>query len=163
MPRFAVLSTVLIIAAAPVLAATPPLPADINAAYAAAGLTQKNGQWTGCPDDDHGRAGVADGDYRDLNGDGRPDLVITDEGAYCYGNTGQGFIVMTRNAAGQWTKLYNSPGIPTFLATKVKTPGGWPDVEIGGPGFCFPVMRWSGKDYVFLRNHEEEKGACANS
>ena len=155
------LSCVLTLAAAPVLAATPPaLPADIDAAYTAAGLVQKNGQWTGCPDDDYGKASVADGDYRDLNGDGKPDLVITDEGTYCYGDTGQGFIVMTRDAGGGWSKLYNSPGIPTFLPTKVKTPGGWPDVEIGGPGFCFPVLRWNGKDYVFLRNHEEEKGAC---
>ncbi len=164
MSKFAVLSTALLLAATPVLAAPPlPLPADLDAAYAAAGMTQKNGQWTGCPEDDNGLASVADGDYRDINGDGKPDLVITDGGTYCYGDTGQGFILMTRDDSGQWTKLYNSPGIPTFLATTVKTPGNWPDVEIGGPGFCFPILRWNGTDYVQNRNHEEQKGACAQS
>lgn len=150
---------------APAAATAPPapapaaLPADADAAFTAAGMVKKAGHWTGCPDDDNGVAQVEPGDYRDLNGDGSADMIINDYSGYCYGNTGQGFFVVTK-VSGKWTKLYNSPGIATFLPTKVKTPGGWPDVEVGGPGFCFPVLRWSGKDYVFLRNHEYDKGAC---
>lgn len=143
-------------------APTLPVPADFNAAFQAAGMVRKNGSWTGCADDGYGRAEVQNGDYRDINQDGVNDLIITDSGTFCYGNTGQGFVILTRSAANaQWKVFYSSPGIPTFVKTTVKTPGGWPDVEIGGPGFCFPINRWNGKDYVFNRNKEYEKGACA--
>ena len=147
--------------AVPALAATE-RPADLNAAFKAAGMVKKAGQWTGCPDDQYGRAEVAEDGYRDLNGDGIKDLILTDSGGFCYGQAEQGFFVMTKaTAAGPWKVLYHSPGIPTCLSTRVKTPGGWPEVEIGGPGFCFPIHRWNGKDYVFNRNKEYEKGACA--
>ena len=39
---------------------------------------------------------------RDLNGDGRPDAVVTDYGTECFGNTGQGFVIVTKDAAGAW-------------------------------------------------------------
>ena len=136
-----------------------PMPADFSAAFVAAGFTQKNGVWQGCDPEFPSTAAVQNGDYRDLNQDGVNELIITDGGDGCYGMTGQGFFIMTRNN-GVWTKFYNSPGIPEFLPTAVKTPGGWPDIEVGGPGFCFPVMRWNGADYVQYRNHEYDKGAC---
>ena len=28
----------------------------------------------------------------------------------------------------------------------------FPDIEIGGPGFCFPIWRWNGEKYEFKRN-----------
>ena len=34
---------------------------------------------------------------------------------------------------------------------------GWQDVEIGGPGFCFPVMRWNGKQYAVLRHEDRPR------
>ncbi len=143
-------------------ASAPPLPTpvDFDQAFAAADMVRKNAHWTGCPDDDYGAAEIANGDYRDLNQDGVNDLIITDAGTACYGNTGQGFKIVVKGASGKWQQFYGSPGIPTFLKTTVKTPGGWPDMEVGGPGFCFPVYRWNGKDYAFLRNHEYDKGAC---
>ena len=45
--------------------------------------------------------------------------------------------------------------MPEFLATKGV--GGWPDLSLGGPGFCFAVMRWNGRAYVFNRNEYEGK------
>jgi hypothetical protein len=45
----------------------------------------------------------------------------------------------------------------SFLTTKGV--GGWPDIEIGGPGFCFPVERWNGKQYV-LHRYEYEGKRC---
>ena len=63
-------------------------------------------------------------------------------------------------ASGKWQVIYASEGIPTFLPTKQKTPGGWPDVMIGGPGFCFPVMRWNGKTYVLNRKEADSGGSC---
>ena len=31
------------------------------------------------------------------------------------------------------------------------------DLEIGGPGFCFPVLRWTGKTFAVHRQHYEGK------
>ena len=45
--------------------------------------------------------------------------------------------------------------MPEFL--KVKGVGGWPDVSLGGPGFCFPVYRWSGRAYTINRFEYEGK------
>jgi len=143
----------------PVAAHTEPLPPDIGQAYQAAGMVMKNGHWTGCPDDDNGMAEVLPDDYRDLNGDGSADLVITDSGAFCYGITGQGFSLLSK-ASGKWQVIYASEGIPTFLPTGVKTPDGWPDVMVGGPGFCFPVLRWNGKTYVPNRRQADGGGSC---
>ena len=36
---------------------------------------------------------------------------------------------------------------------------GWPDIQVGGPGFCFPVLRWNGKEYI-LNRHEYEGKPC---
>jgi hypothetical protein len=35
--------------------------------------------------------------------------------------------------------------------------GGWPDISVGGPGFCFPVMRWNGRAYVRRRMEYDGK------
>jgi hypothetical protein len=45
--------------------------------------------------------------------------------------------------------MTSSPGIPEFL--KTKGVDGWPDVLVGGPGFCFPAERWNGKEYKLHR------------
>ena len=36
---------------------------------------------------------------------------------------------------------------------------GWPDISVGGPGFCFPVQRWNGREYK-LQRWEYEGKAC---
>lgn len=46
---------------------------------------------------------------------------------------------------------------PPFWKTKGKD--GWPDIENAGPGFCFAVYRWNGKEYVFNRREYQGK-AC---
>jgi hypothetical protein len=48
-------------------------------------------------------------------------------------------------------------GIPEFL--KTKGADGWPDISVGGPGFCFPVERWNGREYKFQRWEYDGK-AC---
>lgn len=93
---------------------------------------------------------------RDINGDGRLEAVVIDGGTECYRNTGAGFTLLTRTAAGRWAVMYESMGIPTFLPSKV---GGWPEIEVGGPGFCFPILRWTGKQFVIAR-HAYEGKAC---
>ena len=71
--------------------------------------------------------------------------------------TGQGFWLVSKRADGSWKLMTGGPGIPEFL----KTTGvnGWPDVSVGGPGFCFPVERWNGKEYK-LQRYEYEGKQC---
>ena len=51
--------------------------------------------------------------------------------------------------------MHDETAMPDFLATKGV--GGWPDIEMGGPGFCFPVWRWNGKAYALNRFEYEGK------
>ena len=92
-----------------------------------------------------------------MNGDGLPEAVLTEGGTFCYGNTGQAFWLVSKLANGSWKLMTNATGIPEFL--KTKGVDGWPDVSIGGPGFCFPVARWNGREYKFQRWEYDGK-AC---
>ena len=146
--------------ARPAMAAAPPPPpasgtaADKSAALRAAGFVATRGKYLACDKSQELQVEIGD-----LNGDGRPDAVITDSGTECFGNTGTGYVLVTRDAAGAWRKLYENSGIPDFQTTRGV--GGWPDIVNGGPGFCFPVLRWNGADYAVLRWKAEQPGACA--
>ncbi len=131
--------------------AAQPTVADETAIFAAAGFHRQDGHWqSDC--DDPGTASYEAGkieQFADLNGDALPEAVVTEGGAYCYGNTGIGFTLLTRSAAGKWLQLYHSEGVATVLETRAN---GWPEIEIGGPGFCFPVLRWDGAAYTVHRH-----------
>ena len=126
----------------------------------AAWFTLKGKQWRNCDDPTPTYSPGAIAEVRDLNGDGRPEAVITEGGTYCFGHTGAGYTVVSQQAGGGWKKLAGGTGIASFLPTKGK--GGWPDIEVGGPGFCFPVERWNGKAYVFHRHQYEGKPCRPN-
>lgn len=138
----------LVLAAA---AASAP-PAEQAAIFKAAGFARRGGAW---------KSGNCDGaesesyepgridTYGDLNSDGRPDAVVSESGAVCYGNTATRFWLLSRQANGSWKVMASEIGMPEFLSTKGV--GGWPDLMIGGPGFCFPVQRWNGRAYVHNR------------
>lgn len=135
---------------------------DEAAAFKAANFTLKGKQWrSAC--DDHDTSSDTPGtieEVRDLNGDGRLEAVVTEEGFYCYGNTGTGFSLVSKQANGSWKLITSATGIPNFLTTKGV--GGWPDIEIGGPGFCFPVVRWNGREYLVQRYQYENKPCNLN-
>ena len=141
---------------------TPLSPTDEAAAFKAAGFTHKGKQWqSAC--DDPGTASYTPGAIEqvlDLNGDGRPEAVVTEGGSYCYGNTGIGYSLVSKQANGSWKLITSGTGIPNFLTTKGAD--GWPDIEIGGPGFCFPVERWNGHEYVLQRYQYENKPCKPN-
>ena len=129
--------------------------ADEAAAFKAAGFKKRGSAWRDCDDPGNPNASASIESAGDLNGDGLPDAVITEGGSFCYGNTGQAFWLVSKQSNGNWKLLTNSVGIPEFL--KSKGANGWPDVSIGGPGFCFPVRRWNGMAYVLHRNEYEGK------
>jgi hypothetical protein len=133
--------------------------ADKAALFKAAGAVQRKGIWVICePPADSGAPaseGATIDTVRDLNGDGRPEAVVSDGGLYCYGHAGTGFQLLSRQANGSWKVMTGNNGMPEFLKTKGKD--GWPDISVGGPGFCFPVQRWNGKTYELNRFEYEGK------
>ena len=149
--------------AAPVLAAPAGKmvlsPADKIAVFKAAGAVQRGGKWLICADQPN-PSGATIEMVRDLNGDGRPEAVINESGTFCYGSTETGYAILSKQAAGGWKVIDSGSGIPSFLATKGT--GGWPDMEVGGPGFCFPVQRWNGKGYALNRWQYEGKPCRPN-
>ncbi|MFT3896671.1 MAG: hypothetical protein QM719_03090 [Thermomonas sp.] len=136
-----------------------PSAAERAAVFKAAGAVQKGGQWRLCPEDPHGGAASLE-QYRDLNGDGYKDALVTDGGTYCYGSTEAGYVLLAGQAGGGWKTLDAGGGIVEFQSGKGKD--GWPDILLGGPGFCFPVLRWNGREYAVNR-HEYEGKACRPS
>lgn len=131
-------------------------PADQAAAFKAAGFSKHGSQWQACGDP--GSAGYTPGRIetaRDLNGDGRPEAVITEGSIACFGGDEMGYTLVSKQADHSWKPITAGAGILTILATRGV--GGWPDLEIGGQGFCFPVQRWNGKAYVFQRHQYEGK------
>jgi len=144
--------------------AAPPAAATLQAGdeaavFKAAGFKRRGDSWrSDC--DDPGTAGYSPGridQVADLNGDGLPDVVLSEGGTFCHGDTGQGFWLLARQADGRWKLMTQGTGIAQFLKTKGAQ--GWPDISVGGPGFCFPVERWDGREYK-LQRWEYEGKAC---
>ena len=131
-------------------------PGDEAAAFTSAGYKAKGKQWRACDDPTPSYTPGAVEEVRDVIGDGLPEVVLTEGSTSCYGNTDAGYRLVSKQANGSWKRITNgSTGILTFLPTKGV--GGWPDIEIGGPGFCFPVERWNGQKYVLQRHQYEGK------
>ena len=106
-------------------------PADASAAFKAAGFKQQGRKCVACPE---GRIT----DARDVNGVGLPEVVTTETGTACHGNTGEGYSLVSKQANGSWTLVSQGTGILEFL--KGPKAGGWPDVQVGGPGPAFPSI-----------------------
>jgi hypothetical protein len=135
-----------------------PAAADRAAIFKAAGFAQRGGAWKSGNCDGAESESYSPGTietYRDLNGDGRPEAVVVESGAICYGMTGMHFWLLSKQANGSWKRIHDETAMPDFLATKGA--GGWPDISLGGPGFCFPIWRWNGKAYALNRTEYEGK------
>lgn len=149
------------VSAAPDFATMDLSEAERVAVFKAAGANQRKGKWIICVPPAGAGAPEPEGavidSVRDLNGDGRPEAVVSEGGSYCYGFTGVGFQLLSKQSDGGWRVITGDTGMPTFL--KTKGVGGWPDISVGGPGFCFPVQRWNGKAYT-LNRHEYEGKRC---
>jgi hypothetical protein len=123
---------------------------ETAAAFKAAGFKLKGKKWFACAE---GQVS----EVRDINGDGLPEVIITESGTECHGMAGEGYSLVSKQSNGTWKVLSSSTGILMFLKGPVVS--GWPDIQIGGPGFCFPVHRWNGKTYA-LNRYEYEGKRC---
>ena len=129
--------------------------ADEAAAFKAAGFTKRGAAWrSGCDDP---------GQRRQHRQGGR-----LERRRLARGRPHRGWNVLLRQyrtgiLAGQQARERELEthdqchGHSEFL--KTKGIDGWPDVSIGGPGFCFPVARWNGREYKFQRWEYDGK-AC---
>lgn len=147
--------------ACPAFAADQPSPAERAAIFKAAGFVQRGSDWRSRDCEGLEGASYTPGSvdiYTDLNGDGRADAVISEGSGICYGITGTHFWLLSKQSTGSWTVMLSGLGIAEPLRTMGA--GGWPDILVGGPGFCFPVYRWNGTAYA--RNRFEYEGKKCN-
>jgi len=113
---------------------------------------------TGLLDTVCGQPATAAADVLDLNADGTPEVRVV------FGNT------CTSGIAGSSVALFierdgayvMNLGFPAASADPMETSNeGWPDLLIGGPGFCWPVWRWNGTEYAYHRDEPQEPGGCS--
>ncbi|WP_426162184.1 hypothetical protein [Pseudoduganella sp. R-34] len=130
-------------------------PADEAAAFKAAGFKEHGKHWKSCKDASGSYVPGAIDKVQDLNGDGLPEAIITEGSTACFGDTGVGYTLVSKQADGNWKVMSRGVGILLVLGARGKD--GWPDLEIGGPGFCFPVERWNGSEYKVVGKQYEGK------
>lgn len=138
------------------LAASAIPAAEQAAVYRAAGATRRGANWVICADDPN-PTGLTVDSFGDLNGDGRPEALLSEGGTFCYGAAGAGYALLSKQAGGSWRLMSSGSGMVEPL--KARGVAGYPDLLIGGPGFCFPVRRWDGRAYT-LHRHEYEGRPC---
>ncbi len=115
-------------------------PAEMAAVFNAAELGQRDGKVL----DACGRPVEPRVDVIDLNGDGQPEVFVLVQSS-CYGMAGAELSLLIKDKQGRWQRNLGFPaGDYKLLDTKSH---GYPDIEIGGPGFCSPVWRCNGKEY----------------
>jgi hypothetical protein len=161
MKHWFLFASIVVLAGSPVAAQVKLSSVELAAVFKAAGFKLQGGKWQACGDP--GTASYTPGEIqevRDLNGDGRPEAIVTEGSTFCYGSTEVGYTLVSKQADGKWKRIAARPGVATIL--KTKGVGGWPDIEVGGPGFCFPVERWNGSEYK-LDRHQYEGKTCQPS
>ena len=120
-------------------------PADTRRIYKSVGLTERAGKlFNAC-----GEIVQPELEAVDLNSDGQPEVFITVPGSCQGGAAGAELSLLIKSSKGHWKVNLGFPaGGYKLLTTKNM---GFPDIEIGGPGFCFPVWRWNGSQYAIFK------------
>lgn len=139
-----------LVVSAPVLAQVRLTAAEQAAAFQAAGFKKFGPQWRRC--NEPNRPGYVPGSIdtiRDLNGDGRPEAIVSEGSVFCYGASEASYAIVSRQANRKWKLIARGTGLVSVLSSKGAA--GWPDLEVGKPGFCFSVLRWDGVQYKLLR------------
>ncbi len=97
-------------------------------------------------------------EIKDINGDAVDEIVVhrrASGAASCFGHAGSEISLLISDGKGGWTDAFGFPG--SDLAFHPRTDSDWPDVEILGPGFCFPVWRHHEGSYGIWRTCEDGK------
>lgn len=97
----------------------------------------------------------------DLNGDGRFEVFIAWGNPCTSGMTGRSLsLYLDHDGRGYKQQL----GFPA-MGWRALEPGaqGWPDLLIGGPGFCQPVWTWRENAYEFKCGLPETPDGCTHA
>ena len=105
-----------------------------------------------------GQPAGADVELRDMNGDGQDEVLVIYGNSCVSGAAGSSVVLFIKDAAGEYQTNLGFPG--ASADPKPEKSKGYPDLVIGGPGFCFPVWRWNGKAYDYLRDEAQAPGGC---
>ncbi len=101
----------------------------------------------------------ADPQFPDLNEDGVPEVLIVYGNTCMSGMAGASVVLFVKKTDGSFGTNLGFPGISAApMETRHE---GWPDLLIGGPGFCFPVWRWNGSEYVADHDEAQAPGGCS--
>ncbi|MDH4126305.1 MAG: hypothetical protein OEW64_06450 [Gammaproteobacteria bacterium] len=94
----------------------------------------------------------------DLNNDGTAEVFIYWGNSCTSGHTGRSLSLYVKDSSGAWG---DQLGFAAFDYTILPASNaGYPDLEFGGPGFCFAVWSWNGSRYDFKCNSPQEAGGC---
>lgn len=105
-----------------------------------------------------GQPASASIEFRDMNADGKQEALVIFGNTCTSGHAGSSALLFIRNPAGN---LQAQLGFPAASAGPLPEKNeGYPDLLIGGPGFCFGVWRWNGAAYEHLRNDPQMPGGC---
>ena len=94
----------------------------------------------------------------DLNEDGTPEVFVMGGNTCTSGMAGSSIALFIQDAEGNYRPHLS---FPAGGWKKLETSNqGFPDLQIGGPGFCEGVWRWDGTTYQHHRNEATEPGGC---
>jgi hypothetical protein len=94
----------------------------------------------------------------DLNEDGIVEVFVIGGNACTSGMAGSSIHLFIEDAEGRYGSHL---GFPAGGWTRLEISNlGFPDLAIGGPGFCEAVWRWDGSTYQHHRNQPTEPSGC---
>lgn len=98
--------------------------------------------------------------FSDWNGDGHKEILVIFGNTCTSGMAGSSAVLFIKDSAGQYQP---NLGFPASSAEPQSTSNqGYPDLLVGGPGFCFPLWRWTGTAYDYLKSVPQMAGGCDN-
>ncbi len=97
-------------------------------------------------------------EFRDMNGDGKDEVLVLYGNSCMSGHAGMSVALFIQDSSGKYQLNFGFPG--ASADPQPEKSKGYPDLLIGGPGFCFPVWRWNGTAYAFHRSEAEGSGGC---
>ena len=93
---------------------------------------------------------------QDLNGDGVTEVLVyttIDGASVCIGRAGQDVTLLISDGSGGWQANFGFDA--HSLNYMDRDESDWPDIEIIGPGFCFPIWRYHDGAYGIWKTCED--------
>ncbi len=115
---------------------------------------------TGFLDTSCGQPASAAVTFSDLNGDGIKEVLVIYGNSCTSGMAGSSVVLFIKDSAGGYSTNLGFPGASADPQSTSNL--GYPDLLIGLPGFCFPVWRWNGTAYDYLKSVPQSPGGCDN-